>query len=209
MSRELELLDQSLGGDMRVDVLRTVFDSRERFNTAVTAMLHAGDLHLRNVDGEEHRTGSGCTSWNCHRQEESCFRLPTLGLGGSHDFHRESPPHTFQLACAAGDDSGGGDWHPIGLGFESSSGRTPGSPPLPDRCQLHRSRTETAASPLAMAGSNRPSVSFRWPRRRQRMTSPGCSGCFPKPGSSCSRKTSFGFVKRSSIQNPKSAYSPR
>ncbi len=53
MRMELELLDQLPGGEMRVDPLRTVFDTREHFNTAVLAMLDAGDLRLLNVGGEE------------------------------------------------------------------------------------------------------------------------------------------------------------
>jgi hypothetical protein len=52
MSPELETLDQLLGGDMPLAVIRGLFDDGERFVRAVAAMLNAGDVRLY-IDGDE------------------------------------------------------------------------------------------------------------------------------------------------------------
>ena len=46
MSPELDTLDQLLGGDMELSVIRGLYDSGERFARAVEAMLHAGEVTL-------------------------------------------------------------------------------------------------------------------------------------------------------------------
>jgi hypothetical protein len=52
MSPELETLDQLLGGDLPLAVIRGLFDDGERFARAVAAMLYAGEVRLY-VDGDE------------------------------------------------------------------------------------------------------------------------------------------------------------
>lgn len=46
MSPELETLDQLLGGDLPLPVIRGLFDDQDRFARAITAMLEAGELRL-------------------------------------------------------------------------------------------------------------------------------------------------------------------
>jgi hypothetical protein len=52
MSPELETLDQLLGGDLPLAVVRGFFEGDARFARAVAAMLHAGEVRLH-VDGIE------------------------------------------------------------------------------------------------------------------------------------------------------------
>jgi hypothetical protein len=52
MSPELEMLDQLLGGELPLSVIRGLFDDSERFAQAVAAILHAGEVRLY-VDGDE------------------------------------------------------------------------------------------------------------------------------------------------------------
>jgi len=51
MSDELELLDQLLGHNEPLAVMRQLFSSTERFVRAATAMLTAGDIRLLDEDG--------------------------------------------------------------------------------------------------------------------------------------------------------------
>ncbi len=53
MSPELETLDQLLGGDLPLPVIRGLFADRDRFILAITAMLDAGELRLVEADGED------------------------------------------------------------------------------------------------------------------------------------------------------------
>jgi hypothetical protein len=53
MSPELETLDQLLGGDLPVSVIRDLFGDERQFARSVTAMLNAGELRLLTGDGEE------------------------------------------------------------------------------------------------------------------------------------------------------------
>jgi hypothetical protein len=53
MSPELEILDQLLGGDMPIALLRRLFDDKERFARAIAAMLAVGDLLMLSPDGTE------------------------------------------------------------------------------------------------------------------------------------------------------------
>jgi hypothetical protein len=46
MSPELETLDQLLGGDLTLAVVRGLFETDERFVRAVLAMLDAGEIRL-------------------------------------------------------------------------------------------------------------------------------------------------------------------
>ena len=46
MSPELETLDQLLGGDLPLPVIRGLFADADRFARAITAMLDAGELRL-------------------------------------------------------------------------------------------------------------------------------------------------------------------
>jgi hypothetical protein len=53
MSPALETLDQLLGGDLPLKVIRTLFDEEERFVQALLAMLNAGEVRLLDADGFE------------------------------------------------------------------------------------------------------------------------------------------------------------
>jgi hypothetical protein len=53
MPPELEMLDQLLGGDLPLSVIRALFGDEKRFAQAVAAMLNAGELRLLTGDGEE------------------------------------------------------------------------------------------------------------------------------------------------------------
>ncbi len=53
MSPELETLDQLLGGDMPVTLVRGLFENRQRFARAIAAMLDAGEVRLIDRDGTE------------------------------------------------------------------------------------------------------------------------------------------------------------
>lgn len=53
MAPELELLDQLLGGDLSLAVLRPLFDTDERFRAAAAALLHAGDVRLVATGGAD------------------------------------------------------------------------------------------------------------------------------------------------------------
>jgi hypothetical protein len=53
MSPELELLDQLFGGDMPLQLVRSLFADHERFERAVSAMIGEGELRLFEVDGSE------------------------------------------------------------------------------------------------------------------------------------------------------------
>jgi hypothetical protein len=46
VSPELETLDQLLGGDMPLEVVREWYDCGPRFARSVEAMLHAGEVRL-------------------------------------------------------------------------------------------------------------------------------------------------------------------
>jgi hypothetical protein len=46
MSPELETLDQLLGGDLTLAIVRGLFETDERFVRAVLAMLDAGEIRL-------------------------------------------------------------------------------------------------------------------------------------------------------------------
>jgi hypothetical protein len=46
MSPELQTLDQLLGGDLPLAIVRGFFDTDVRFAQAVAAMLHAGEVRL-------------------------------------------------------------------------------------------------------------------------------------------------------------------
>lgn len=51
-SPELETLDQLLGGDLPLAVIRGLFVDDSRFAQAVEAMLHAGEIRLLTAEGE-------------------------------------------------------------------------------------------------------------------------------------------------------------
>jgi hypothetical protein len=53
MSPELETLDQLLGGDMSLTVIRGLFENHDRFARAIAAMLDAGEVRLVDSDGTE------------------------------------------------------------------------------------------------------------------------------------------------------------
>lgn len=53
MSPELETLDQLLGGDLPLAVIRGLFADEDRFSRAIAAMLDAGEVRLLNGDGSE------------------------------------------------------------------------------------------------------------------------------------------------------------
>jgi hypothetical protein len=53
MSPELETLDQLLGGDLPLPVIRDLFPDGGRFARAITAMLDAGEVRLLAQDGTE------------------------------------------------------------------------------------------------------------------------------------------------------------
>jgi hypothetical protein len=53
MSPELETLDQLLGGDMSLTIVRELFENQERFARAIAAMLDAGEVRLVDSDGTE------------------------------------------------------------------------------------------------------------------------------------------------------------
>lgn len=53
MSSELETLDQLLGGDLPLPVIRGLFADGVRFAHAITAMLDAGEVRLVKADGAE------------------------------------------------------------------------------------------------------------------------------------------------------------
>jgi hypothetical protein len=53
MSPELETLDQLLCGAMPLRVIRGLYPSATTFNSAMLAMLSAGDLRLLDGDGKD------------------------------------------------------------------------------------------------------------------------------------------------------------
>jgi hypothetical protein len=53
MSPELEILDQLVGGDLPLTVIRGLFGDDERFVRALLAMLDAGEVQLLAADGTE------------------------------------------------------------------------------------------------------------------------------------------------------------
>lgn len=53
MSPELDMLDQLLGGDMSLRLVRALFESQERFTRALSLMLSAGEVCLIGVEGTE------------------------------------------------------------------------------------------------------------------------------------------------------------
>jgi hypothetical protein len=53
VSPELETLDQLLGGDLPLPVIRSLFADEDRFALALTAMLDAGELRLVEGDGRD------------------------------------------------------------------------------------------------------------------------------------------------------------
>ena len=53
MSPELETLDQLLGGDLPLTLIRGLFNDKERFVHAVVAMLDADELQLLKPDEME------------------------------------------------------------------------------------------------------------------------------------------------------------
>jgi hypothetical protein len=53
VSPELETLDQLLGGDLPLPVVRTFFGDGDRFVRAFTAMLEGGELRLVEADGTD------------------------------------------------------------------------------------------------------------------------------------------------------------
>jgi hypothetical protein len=53
MSPELETLDQLLGGEMPLLVIRGLYRDDARFVAGLSGMLHAGEVRLVNQDGEE------------------------------------------------------------------------------------------------------------------------------------------------------------
>ncbi len=50
---ELETLDQLVGGDMKMSVIRRFYPNDEHFRRAILAMLHERDLILIDPDGIE------------------------------------------------------------------------------------------------------------------------------------------------------------
>jgi hypothetical protein len=53
MSPELETLDQLMGGDLPLAIVRGFFDDDSRFTRALLAMLDAGEVRLLATDGTE------------------------------------------------------------------------------------------------------------------------------------------------------------
>jgi hypothetical protein len=53
MSPELEMLDQLLGGDLPVAVVRSFFDDDQRFVHAALVMLNAREIKLLDEDGTD------------------------------------------------------------------------------------------------------------------------------------------------------------
>lgn len=53
MSPELETLDQLLGGNLGLQVIRALFGDHKSFEGAVIAMLEAGEIRLLLSDGQE------------------------------------------------------------------------------------------------------------------------------------------------------------
>jgi hypothetical protein len=51
MSPELETLDQLLGGDVPLSVVRTLYPDDPTFTRSIHAMLRAGDVRLLSADG--------------------------------------------------------------------------------------------------------------------------------------------------------------
>ncbi len=51
MSLELETLDQLLGGEMPLTVIRSIYPSGERFRQALLGLLAGGDVELVDGDG--------------------------------------------------------------------------------------------------------------------------------------------------------------
>jgi hypothetical protein len=52
-SPELETLDQLLGGDMPLAVVRKLFPTADSFVRGVTGLLSGGDVRLVDCDGQE------------------------------------------------------------------------------------------------------------------------------------------------------------
>ncbi len=50
MSPELETLDQLLGGDLALSIVRGLFPDAERFRRGITAMLDTGEVTLLDSD---------------------------------------------------------------------------------------------------------------------------------------------------------------
>lgn len=50
MSPELETLDQLLGGDMPLPVIRSLFESDAKFVAGISALLRAGEVKLLSAD---------------------------------------------------------------------------------------------------------------------------------------------------------------
>jgi hypothetical protein len=53
MSPELEILDQLLGGDLPLSVVRSLFNDEGRFARGVLALLRIGEVRLLAADGRE------------------------------------------------------------------------------------------------------------------------------------------------------------
>jgi len=53
MSPELETLDQLLGGDLSLAIIRTLYPDDDRFRQGLTGLLHSGDVRLLALGGDE------------------------------------------------------------------------------------------------------------------------------------------------------------
>ena len=53
MNPELETLDQLLGGDLPLTVIRSLFDDDSRFARAIRMMLDDGEVQLLTSDGDK------------------------------------------------------------------------------------------------------------------------------------------------------------
>ena len=82
MSPELETLDQLLGGDLTLRIVRTYFPSDDAFAKAVLGLLKGGDVRLLNADESEvpHWRWRGCFSGGTADRAELRLDLTEQGV---------------------------------------------------------------------------------------------------------------------------------
>jgi hypothetical protein len=89
MSPELEILDQLVGGDMLVCVLRQLFQDEEHFIRATTWMLNQGEIQLIDQEGAE------VPAWNWKHALRKSLETPadeyrlSITLSGCRRFNGE------------------------------------------------------------------------------------------------------------------------
>jgi hypothetical protein len=84
MSPELETLDQLLGGDMTLGLVRAFFADGPSFVRAVTAMLQARDVRLLGSDREEvprHQWAEVLAATGSSKEGQGAFKLSITEAG--------------------------------------------------------------------------------------------------------------------------------